>query len=68
MSDRLMMGPDELNAALRELGWSGVELGRRVGRGKPAISAYRTGRNKVDGPVAAYVHLALSIKRLGDCL
>ena len=52
----------ELSAILEELGWSKAELGRRAGIAVSTIYGWR----KIPGPVAAYVRLALAVKRLGE--
>ena len=55
----------ELSAILKELGWSGAELGRRVDVHEKTVSKWRNGHRDVPGPVAVYLNLALAVKRLG---
>lgn len=56
------MTSEELKTVCRQLGWSKAELGRRTGVASSTIYGWR----EVPGPVAAYVRLALAVKRLGE--
>lgn len=49
-----MTGP-ELDAALRDIGWSRSELGRRVGRRPSYVDAWATGRRTIPSWLAQYV-------------
>lgn len=54
----------EFVAALKELGWSGAYLAKRLGTTANTVSAWRTGKAPVPGYAAAYLDLALKVKRL----
>lgn len=54
----------EVKSALLELGWSGAELGRRVGVHPNTVSQWATGKARVPGAVAAYLRLAVEVHRL----
>jgi transcriptional regulator with XRE-family HTH domain len=51
-----------LTAALQILGWSGNELGRRLGVHRNTVSAWATGRVAVPGYVAEYLRVMLLAK------
>lgn len=51
----------QLNDALRRLGWSRAELGRRINLHPNTISRWG---DKVPGPVAAYLRLAVRANEL----
>lgn len=63
------MNENQLRAALKELGWSGAELARRltadeIGRyDRHAISRQVTGLRPVSSAVNAYVTQALRLER-----
>ena len=55
----------ELKTALRSLDWAQAELGRRISVRPNSVSRWIAERDKaIPGPVAAYLHLALQVKRL----
>lgn len=54
----------ELDAALKELGWRGADLARKLDVHPNAVSKWRTGKSPVPGYAAAYLKLALAVKRL----
>jgi hypothetical protein len=54
----------DLNGALEALGWSGVELARRIDVGADRVSAWRCGKAKVPGAVVPYLRLAMSVRDL----
>lgn len=58
-----MTGP-EFDKALSELRWSGSTAAQRLSVTPKAVSAWRTCKVKVPGPVAAFVHLSLAVKRM----
>jgi hypothetical protein len=64
-----MTGKD-LDAALRELGWTRIECAERIDMGVNRVTAWITGYKGavVPNPVAAYVELALGLARLGAAI
>jgi transcriptional regulator with XRE-family HTH domain len=63
------MTGEELDAALKELGWNRTELAQRVGVSTDLAARWCSGYRgtKVPGPVAAFVGLAVGVRRLaGD--
>lgn len=56
----------DVEAALKALGWSWGELARRLGLHRNAVSKWRTGKVAVPGYAAAYLNLALKVKRLAE--
>lgn len=55
----------ELRKALRDLGWRRSVLARKIDVGPSTVSRWTTDdHGAVPGPVAAYVVLALQVKRL----
>lgn len=57
------MTPTELRAALDTLNWSQAELARRIDAYPTTLSRWVT-EARIPGPVAAYVNLALEVRKL----
>lgn len=53
-----------LNDVLASLGWTGAELSRRLGKGKQAVSAWRTGRTEVPRYVEEYLRVMVLAKEM----
>ncbi len=64
ITDGVIMDAVGLNRALDALGWSGVDLANRTGSHVNSVSAWRTGKARVPGPVAAYLKLMLGLAAL----
>jgi ribosome-binding protein aMBF1 (putative translation factor) len=62
-TDMVQMTPAELRAALKVLGWSRKELGRRTRSHKNSVNRWVNG-DSVPGPVEAYVMLAIEVRKL----
>lgn len=58
------MGAQSLNSTLATLGWTGAELARRLGKGKQAVSAWRTGRTAVPKYVEEYLRVMVLAKEM----
>lgn len=58
------MTSQEFDKALSELRWSGSSAAQRLKVTPKAVSAWRTGKVGVPGPVAAFVRLSLAVKRI----
>lgn len=56
------MTAQALNDALADLGWTGAELARRLGKGPQAVSAWRTGRTAVPRYVEEYLRVMILAK------
>jgi len=57
------MTGDELKSFLKELGWRGSELARRVSASRNTVSRWVTGKTDIPGTVVAYVGIMLTLKR-----
>lgn len=57
----------ELRAALKILGWSQAELGRRISTHRTTLSRWIS-EDRIPGAVAAYVTLSLEVRSLADNL
>lgn len=55
----------QLKADLATLGWSQSELSDRIGTHRTTLSRWVT-EDRIPGPVAAYVNLALEVRKLAD--
>lgn len=55
---------DDLAPALWALGWSQQQLADRMKVHKNTVSAWATGKVELPGPVAAYLDLAVGLRRL----
>jgi len=55
------MTPADLQSALNELGWSRLELGRKLGVHRNTVTGWNY---KVPKYVAAYVGLCVKVKRI----
>ena len=51
------MTGDDLEKELERLGWSGAELGRRVGKSTTAVAQWRTGQRRVPRYVQEYLRV-----------
>ena len=60
---KMVMTPLELKRAMKALGWSNAELGRRTSSHPNTVGRWAKG-DTVPGPVAAFVALALEVQRL----
>ena len=56
----------DLDAALKELGWRGSDLARRLQVHPNAVSKWRTGKVAVPGYAKAYLELASAVKLLTE--
>lgn len=63
----MQMDAKALKADLRTLGWSQSELAERIDTHPNTVSRWISD-NKVPGPVAAYVRLALQVHTLSKAL
>ena len=59
------MTPQELRAALTELGWSAPHLARLLGVGEKTPTNWLLGRAKVPDDVAEWLHQCVSIYHWG---
>jgi transcriptional regulator with XRE-family HTH domain len=59
------MTPDELRAALTELGWSAPHLARLLGVGEKTPTNWLLGRAKVPEDVGEWIEGSLSVFRWG---
>lgn len=62
---RIAMNAKELRSAIKTLGWSQAELGRRVDAYPTTVSRWMT-TDRVPGGVAAYVNLFLKVRELAE--
>jgi len=58
------MTPDQLRAALEELGWRQADLCRKAGLHKDTPGRWLTGKTPIPAWVPAYLGAMLEIKRL----
>ena len=54
----------ELDAAMKQMAWTGQDLAKRLSVSEKAVSNWRTGKKPVPGPVAAFVTTSLRVKVL----
>ena len=65
------MTPEEMRAALADLGWSQADLARRLSEksdepvAATTIWRYVSGRSKIPAGLAAYLRLAVRARRVG---
>lgn len=60
----ISMNGTDLRLALKELGWKGVELARRLNVSALTVSRWVTGSHPIPGPAVAYVEAMLKLKRV----
>lgn len=58
------MTPEQFKAALKELGWSQSEFGRKAGLTPTTVSRYALGENEVPLWAERYLGIACDIQRL----